>query len=92
MRGGGAGRAWISPVDAPTPRRILLAIGVAPPETIQVLRMEVDDLVCITTPAHFAAVGQFYRDFRQVSDGEVIAMLARAADRTAAEKGTSRRA
>ena len=45
-----------------------------------------DDLVCIATPAVFEAVGQFYRDFRQVSDGEVIALLAKAADRAARAK------
>ena len=83
---GGTVRAALRGVRRANPRRIVLAIGVAPPETIQVLRTEVDDLVCIATPAVFGAVGQFYRDFRQVSDGEVIALLGRAADHAARAK------
>jgi predicted phosphoribosyltransferase len=64
----------------------VLAVGVAPAETIEDLRTEVDDLVCLATPAIFGAVGQFYRDFRQVSDDEVIALLGGAADRPARAK------
>jgi putative phosphoribosyl transferase len=80
---GGTVRAAVRGVRRANPRRIVLAVGVAPPETIEVLRTEVDDLVCIVTPADFGAVGQFYRDFRQISDDEVIALLGRAADRVA---------
>jgi putative phosphoribosyl transferase len=80
---GGTVRAVLRGVRRANPRRIVLAVGVAPPETVEVLRTEVDDLVCIARPAAFGAVGQFYRDFRQVSDGEVIALLGRAADRAA---------
>jgi predicted phosphoribosyltransferase len=72
------------------PRRIVLAVGVAPPETAEALRHETDDLVCIDTPASFDAVGQFYRDFRQVTDAEVVAVLAKAAERAARPDGDAR--
>jgi putative phosphoribosyl transferase len=79
-------RAALRGMRRANPRRIVLAVGVAPPETIDTLRTEVDDLVCIARAAVFGAVGQFYRDFRQVSDAEVIALLGRAADRAARVK------
>jgi putative phosphoribosyl transferase len=83
---GGTVRAALRGVRRANPRRIVLAVGVAPPETIEVLRNEVDDLVCLAAPADFGAVGQFYRDFRQISDDEVIALLGRAADHAAGAK------
>ena len=86
MATGGTVRAALRGVRRANPRRIVLAVGVAPPETIEVLRTEVDDLVCINTPPIFSGVGQFYRDFGQVSDGEVIALLGRAADHAARSK------
>ncbi len=57
--------------------RLVFAIPVAPPETAAVLRDLVDELVVLATPAHFWAVGEFYADFRQVSDDEVVALLDR---------------
>ncbi|MDQ7041152.1 MAG: phosphoribosyltransferase [Rhodothermus sp.] len=57
------------------PRRIVLAAGVCAPETAEALEPEVDDLVCVATPEDFVAVGQWYDDFRPVSDEEVIALL-----------------
>jgi putative phosphoribosyl transferase len=83
---GGTVRAALRGVRRAHPRRIVLAVGVAPPETIEVLRTEVDDLVCIAMPADFRAVGGFYRNFREISDDEVIALLGRAADRAARAK------
>ncbi|SHK55294.1 phosphoribosyltransferase [Rhodothermus profundi] len=57
------------------PRRIVLAAGVCAPETAETLEPEVDDLVCVAMPDDFVAVGQWYDDFRPVSDEEVIALL-----------------
>lgn len=57
------------------PRRIVLAAGVCAPETAEMLESEVDDLVCVAMPEDFVAVGQWYEDFRPVSDEEVIALL-----------------
>jgi putative phosphoribosyl transferase len=59
--------------------RLVLAVPVAPPDTVAALRPEVDDLVCLATPPFFGAVGQYYRDFRQTSDAEVIRLLEDAA-------------
>ena len=61
------------------PARLVLAIPVAPPAAIAQLRAEVDELVCLSTPEFFGAVGAHYADFRQVEDEEVIAGIARAA-------------
>tara|TARA_R110000744_G_scaffold125730_11_gene231740 strand:- start:33335 stop:33991 length:657 start_codon:yes stop_codon:yes gene_type:complete len=60
------------------PKQIVLAIPVAPPDTVAQLRREVDDLVCLEQPAGFGAIGMYYRDFGQVSDAEVVALLAAA--------------
>jgi len=57
------------------PARLVLAVPVAPPETIAALAAEVDEIVCLSTPEYFGAIGQFYADFRQLEDAEVIALL-----------------
>ena len=57
------------------PRELVLAIPVAPPETLEMLKKEVDRAVCLHTPEVFYAVGQFYRSFDQTEDGEVIGIL-----------------
>ncbi len=59
------------------PKELVLAVPVAPAETIEDLRGEVDALICLATPAIFGAIGYFYDDFRQVSDDEVISILHR---------------
>jgi len=58
------------------PRRLVLAVPVAPPESVAQLRGEADEIVCVLVPAQLYGVGQWYRDFSQVSDDEVIAALA----------------
>jgi len=60
--------------------RVVLAVPVCSPDTAERLRKEVDELVCLESPAWFFGVGQFYADFRQVSDDEVVDLLRRAAD------------
>jgi len=50
---------------------------VAPPESAERIREEVDELVCLETPIQFFAVSQFFADFAQVSDEEAIVLLAR---------------
>jgi predicted phosphoribosyltransferase len=55
----------------------VLAVPVAPADTIKKLHPEVDAIVCLDTPQDFGAIGYFYRDFHQVSDDEVIATLRR---------------
>jgi putative phosphoribosyl transferase len=60
------------------PQRLVLAVPVAPPETLERLRPQVDEVVCLATPRVFGAIGAFYDDFRQLSDEQVIDLLRRA--------------
>ena len=62
------------------PRCIVLAVPVAPASAARRLERVVDRLVVLERPHDFFAVGQFYEDFRQTSDAEVIALLERAAN------------
>lgn len=59
---------------------IVLAVPVAAPETVEELREEVDDVVALETPRFFGAVGQWYQDFAQTTDAEVLAILERRSD------------
>ena len=61
------------------PRKLVIAVPVAPPSTCAWLRTEVDSLVVVYTPQQFQAVGQFYKDFSQTSDQEVIELLEQSA-------------
>jgi putative phosphoribosyl transferase len=57
------------------PKRLVLAVPVAPADTVAELRDEVDDLVCLTEPFPFHAIGLHYEDFHQLEDREVLAAL-----------------
>ena len=57
------------------PKRLVLATPVAPPDTIERLRAQADEVVCLATPRLFDAIGSFYDDFRQLSDEEVVDLL-----------------
>ena len=57
------------------PKRLVLAVPVAPPDTIERLRGEVDEVVCLEMPRFFGAIGAFYRDFHQLGDDDVIRLL-----------------
>ncbi len=59
------------------PARLVAAIPVAPAEGAAVLRREADEVICLHAPLMFYAVGQFYVDFAQTDDDEVIALLRR---------------
>lgn len=56
--------------------RLVLATPVAPMETLRALRAEADEIVCLFEPAPFFGIGLFYRDFHQLTDDEVIGLLA----------------
>ena len=62
------------------PARLVCAVPVASAEALAKVDALADDVVCLDAPPFFQAVGQFYRDFRQVDDSEVVALL-RAAGR-----------
>lgn len=59
------------------PKELVLAVPVAALDTVAKLRSEVDAIVCLETPVDLGAIGYYYRDFHQVSDDEVIALLGR---------------
>jgi putative phosphoribosyl transferase len=59
--------------------RIVVAVPVASRTAVAQLRPECDDLVCIEVPEPFYAVGEWYRDFSQTNDAEVVDLLRRAA-------------
>lgn len=57
------------------PKGLVLAIPVAPPDSIDMLRPEVDEVVCLAMPELFGAISVFYDDFHQVEDDEVVDLL-----------------
>ncbi|MGB5437721.1 MAG: phosphoribosyltransferase family protein [Maribacter sp.] len=67
----------IALVKKQNPRKIVVAIPVAPPSAIRLLKAtpDVDELICLQIPENFHAVGQFYEEFQQVSDEEAIKLL-----------------
>jgi putative phosphoribosyl transferase len=66
------------------PAGIVVAVPTGAVETCEALRPLVDELVCLSTPTPFRAVGLSYEDFRQTTDEEVLQLLASAADRAPA--------
>lgn len=68
-------RAAIEALRRRSPRSLVLAVPVCAPQTVEALRQEVDELICLKCPSDFMAVGLWYRDFDQVEDEEVIALL-----------------
>lgn len=73
---GATARACLRQVAAAGAERVVLAVPVGPPDTVEALSEEADLVVAVETPPHFGAVGQFYRSFEQVSDEEAMAYLA----------------
>ena len=63
------------------PRRLVLAVPVCAPDSLARLREEADEVVCLTAPPQLRGVGEWYADFGQVSDDEVVAALGRARSR-----------
>ena len=71
-------RAALRATRKRNPKRLVLAVPVAPRETLAELRPEVDEIVCLASPEPFGSVGRFYEDFGQLSDNDVRALLAEA--------------
>lgn len=69
-------RAAIEDVRARSPRQVVVAAPVMPPDTYAELSRLADRVVALEVPGDFQAVGQFYRDFTQVTDEEAEALLA----------------
>lgn len=68
-------RACLAQIRNAGADRVVLAVPVGPPRTIQELEREVDEVVCLKTPRSFRGVGQFYDQFSQVSDEEALTYL-----------------
>jgi putative phosphoribosyl transferase len=75
---GSTARAAIEVARGHGARRVVLAVPVAPRETVAELSKVADDVVCVASPQPFAAIGQWYDDFRQTSDADVSRLLAAA--------------
>jgi putative phosphoribosyl transferase len=76
--------AAIRSVRAQRPEKIVVAVGVAPRESLAAIGKEADEVVCLDSPEGFYAVGQFFDDFSQVSDEMVVASLGAAKHMTRA--------
>lgn len=74
---GATTRAALRATRMRNPKRLVLAVPVAPTDTIAALRSEVDDVVCLEDYEFFGAIGAYYANFTQVSDQEVIEILKR---------------
>ncbi len=57
------------------PAKVVVAVPVAPPDTVADLARMADEVICLDEPPDFGAIGCYYRDFRQLSDDEVVACL-----------------
>jgi putative phosphoribosyl transferase len=76
---GATAGAAIDAVRRAAPAQLVLAVAVAPPETLETLRQKVDEIVCLSAPAYFGAISRFYSNFHQVGDEEVVDLLSQAA-------------
>lgn len=72
---GGTVKAVLKGVRKNQPRKIILAVPVAPRSTLVELSDQCDEIICLHTPSPFGAVGAFYRDFNQTDDSEVISLM-----------------
>jgi putative phosphoribosyl transferase len=88
---GGTARAAVHVARARGADRVILAVPVAPPESVAALRRDADDVVAVETPEPFFAIGGWYADFSPTSDEEVVELVARSgADREGGVSGADR--
>jgi putative phosphoribosyl transferase len=78
-------RASVHALKKRGPKRIVVATPVAPPEAVESLRQEADEVICLDTPENMGAIGFFYLDFSQVSDAEVTGILGRMSTKASSE-------
>jgi putative phosphoribosyl transferase len=86
---GGTVKAALRGLARHDPARLVLAVPVAPSDTLRELAAECDDIVCLAKPEPFYAVGPHYQDFRQTTDEEVVRLLAEAQQSSSARAGAS---
>ncbi len=76
---GATTKAALRALRKQNPARLILAVPVGPPDAIQRLEQEADQVVCLSTPEPFWAVGRFFLDWAQISDAQVVRLLEDAA-------------
>jgi putative phosphoribosyl transferase len=84
---GGTAAAALRRARAAGASNVILAVPVAPAEAVRRLAAEADEVRVLATPEQFYAVGQWYADFPQISDDEVIALLSHSANRRGEVRG-----
>ena len=82
-------KAALASVKNQGAKSVAVAIPVGPPSTIEELKKMADRVVCLYTPEYFQAIGEFYQDFSQTSDQEVIALLKKCRQNTAKQGATA---
>jgi predicted phosphoribosyltransferase len=80
-------RAAVQALRQYQPRRLVVAVPVAPPETVAQLEQEADAVFCLLTPGAFFGVGYWYENFTQTTDNEVLMLLEAARQRQEGEGG-----
>ncbi|MFT3931094.1 MAG: phosphoribosyltransferase family protein [Spongiibacteraceae bacterium] len=80
-------RVALHALKARKPDALILAIPVAPRESLEELKRAVDSIVCLQSPEYFPGVGAFYSDFAQVDDSEVVDLLRRSRDWLESSRG-----
>ncbi|WP_036258937.1 phosphoribosyltransferase [Methylocapsa aurea] len=78
---GATTRAALQAMRMRQPKKLVLAVPVGPTDTIEAMREEADEVLCLEEYEIFGAIGYFYDDFRQTTDQEVIDLLARFSER-----------
>jgi putative phosphoribosyl transferase len=86
---GASMRTALRSLRAHRPARLVLAVPVAPASTCRALAEEADEAVCLMTPEPFYSIGQWYEDFSQTSDDEVVGLLSESAAFGAGTSGRS---
>jgi putative phosphoribosyl transferase len=84
---GGTVRAAVRAIRRQRPERLILAVPVAAASTLDSLRPEVDEVVCLDADPYLSAIAEYYQDFGQTTDDEVIELLDRAREGEAAGRG-----
>lgn len=74
---GATTRAALRATRTRNPKKLVLAVPLAPTESLAELRADADDVICLEDHEFFGAIGAYYSDFRQISDQEVIDILKR---------------
>ncbi|MGJ0428211.1 phosphoribosyltransferase [Methylobacter sp.] len=72
---GASMRAAVAALRQRNPASVIVAIPVAPPDTVAMLKEEADEVICLAMPEPFSAVGRWYKDFSQTTDEDVKSLL-----------------